>query len=92
MVGPPTLLPLVCLSLGSIILGFSAIGPLMSGQLLSFATMFEKSLPLVFVVVGGICGWLLGVSRLVFRGVYIFLYEAWHFNLVINNFISKGSM
>ena len=54
--------------------------------------MFEKSLSLVFVVVGGICGWLLGVSRLVFRGVYIFLYEAWHFNLVINNFISKGSM
>ena len=41
----------MCLSLGSIILGFSAIGPLMSGQLLSFATMFEKSLPLVFVVI-----------------------------------------
>ena len=60
-----TLLPLVCLSLGSIILGFGAIGPLMSGLLLSFATMFEKSLPLVFVVVGGVCDWLLGVSHLV---------------------------
>ena len=48
-----TLFPLVCLSLGSIILGFGAIGPLMSG-LLNFATMFEKSLPLVFVVVVGV--------------------------------------
>ena len=38
-------MPLVCISLDNIILEFSAIGPLMSGQLLSFETMFEKSLP-----------------------------------------------
>lgn len=87
-----TLLPLVCLSFGSLILGFSVFESLMSGFLFSFATMFEKVLPFIFVVVGGAFGWLLGVCRVVLRGIYIFLYEAWHFNLVINNFISKGGI
>ena len=49
-------------------------GPLMSELLLGFATMFEKNLPLVFVVVGGICGWLLGVSHLVLGGGVIYFY------------------
>ena len=44
------MLQLGCLSLDNIILGFSVIGPLMSKQLLSFETMFEKSLPLVLMI------------------------------------------